>query len=560
MPEPAFAKGEGGTQVMKGRLLFHTLARLALGGALVLLGSLPRAQAAVVRTLVYHQITALPKSDPRIETGRGSLVLSRDGSRAAFTTSTRTGNPITILLHIWVVKADGTEPPREVDVYPALCDCGASVDISADGAKVVSTDGGQLRVANTGGGGAVKLGQVDGTIVQFRVTPDGSKVFFQVRADTAFRRDASSPAINMQRGVWRINADGSGLQQVAGPDRVATVVGRTADKIFTFDTNGPALGVSSDGARIVFGTHIGGEDALFACGGDGGSLRRLDLGRLDFINHAGISADGSTVFYDITPPPCCSTPSEAGVINFDGSNRRTLIKSDAFFPFRNSAGYPDGGDLVQLSDDGSKLLLGTTSILFDTTIDPATGKLRPPLQLGADSGGFTSDSPILVGNGLFRVTMNGEATRFLYISGDADGVRQLATLDLNPARLGGAPSIGAPKAEPASVRTDGRSNATVSAQVSVSGTIVKVSYIILRDGLRQAEPFGFGFGRMFDDGTHGDAVAGDGIFTSNELRAGSGAVVGPYTVRIKVEARASADRLAPRHATAVDIEPFAVTP
>src|SRR5260370_41689027 len=113
--------------------------------------------------------------------------------------------------------------------------------------------------------------------------------------------------------------------------------------------------------------------------------------------------------------------------------------------------------------------------------------------------------------------MNDSATRFLYIAADAKGVRQLATLDLNPASLDGAPSITSATVNPPFVLTKGRSTTSISAQVSASGTLDRVGYAILRSGLNDDQ---FGGGVMLDDGKNGDAKAGDGIFTNGNVNTG----------------------------------------
>jgi hypothetical protein len=88
--------------------------------------------------------------------------------------------------------------------------------------------------------------------------------------------------------------------------------------------------------------------------------------------------------------------------------------------------------------------------------------------------------------------------------------------------------------------------------------LVRVSSRILRDGLpddnNRTSPL-LDDGASAADPTAGDVTAGDGLFTSPGIYTDCCAVVGPRTVRIKAETLA-ADGL--RHATAVDVEPFAV--
>ena len=153
------------------------------------------------------------------------------------------------------------------------------------------------------------------------LTSDGSKVFFELGRDTTVR--GTNPSVRMERGIWVVNSDGTGLRQVVGPIQVASLLGTSPDKVFPFRTNGrPALEVSADGTRVVFSTAAEGE-RIFGVNSDGSGLHQL-IGPVDFVSHVGISADGSKVLYDVIAPPCCSSPNEAGVINYDGTGRRAL--------------------------------------------------------------------------------------------------------------------------------------------------------------------------------------------------------------------------------------------
>jgi Tol biopolymer transport system component len=485
----------------------------------------------IVRTMVYHEFTSLtaPFSD--------NPVMSANGTRAAFAVAPGTGDPATPN-RIFVVNTDGTGL-REVDFYTTLCFCGSDLDISADGSRVLSTDAVQLRIANADGSGARPLVTLDSNEIWWSdLTSDGSKVFFVLGRDTSVR--GTNPSVRMERGIWVVNSDGSGLRQVVGPSQVASVLGTSADKVFPFRTNGrQALEVSADGSRVVFSTAADGE-RIFGVNSDGSGLHQL-IGPVDFVSHVGISADGTKVVYDVIAPPCCSTPNVAGVINFDGSGRRALAVPSRSLP----NGFPGSRERLQLSADGSRLLLGSTGVLYDT----ATGA---PLQLAAAGGSFSSDPAVLVYDGMAATTMNDRATRFLYLTNaGSTGVRQLATLDLNPSSLGDAPTVSSTIVDPGFLLSQGRSGATVQAQISASQPVVRVSGVVLRNGLADpniAQPV------LLDDGRNGDATAGDSLFRGN-LSTDCCAEIGPRTVRIKAEVRASDGR---RHATAVDIEPFEV--
>src|SRR5260370_42190706 len=110
----------------------------ALTAALAVVGGVwcVRAQGSsastVLRTLVYHEITAA--SAPVDANGSAPPVLSASGNRAAFCLMSYTP---TRVAHIHLIDADGTGE-REVDAYPVSDVC-TGLDVSADGAKILST-------------------------------------------------------------------------------------------------------------------------------------------------------------------------------------------------------------------------------------------------------------------------------------------------------------------------------------------------------------------------------------------------------------------------------------
>lgn len=485
---------------------------------------------AVIRTLAYHEITSLTDG---VDSNNGIWpVLSENGERAAFTTATYSPE---LVVHIHVIDAEGTGQ-REVDSYKPLCYCSASADISPDGSKVVSTDGIQLRVANADGSGAGALLNT-GSIVGMKIIDNG-QVFFMVKGDTEVQ--GSSPKIPVQRGIWTINFDGSGLRQIAGPDQIAALLGVAADSV------SPAAGcfdLSSDGSRMVFAVYTEKRLCILGANSDGSGLHEFVFPKDYFwaINKIGISGDGPKMFYNILPNPCCSTPGEIGVFNFDGTGQRLLINATARLP----SGFPGSDDPITMSHDGSRLLLGSSGVLMDTE----TGEM---LALALRGGWWTSDPLLLVGDGMFRATMNKDASRILFVAADEKVIRQLAILDVNPASLGGAPDVYEARMPPPFVLTDGRSSSNITAKVTTTNTISRVSNAMLLRGMHDAN---VGEAVMLDDGTQGDLTSGDGIFSNNAIRANGDAVVGPRTVRIKAEVRGGDGK---RHATAIDIVPFAV--
>ncbi|MBA2597303.1 MAG: hypothetical protein H0V00_11845 [Chloroflexia bacterium] len=394
-----------------------------------------------------------------------------------------------------------------------------------------------------------------GEINAVRITGDGRTVVFRIYRDTTIRN--TSPSQPIARGIWVINADGSGMRQLVGPAEMGALLGVTPEEA-PFFGGSSGLDSSANGAQIVFtsltadvdpATGGGVREALFAVNADGAGLRRLLGPTSTFVQANAISGDGATVAY--VTLDFGTGLQEAGVIGFDGGGQRALTDSTSIHP-GTGANLPSG-ERIQLSQDGSRLLLGSTGLLYDT----ASGDV---LALGIGTPGFSTDPTPLVSDGLYRATMNAEATRMLSLFQPLGEPYQLSRLDLNPTELGGAPSVTDASLTPAFILTEGRSTALVSARVSTTtASIVRVSSRVLREALpddnTRTSPL-LDDGASATDATTGDVTAGDGLFTSAGIYTDCCAEVGPRTVRIKAEAQA-ADGL--RHATAIDAGPFQVS-
>ncbi len=107
----------------------------------------PSAAAQSGETYYYRQITNIDES---VTGSVGLPVLSSDGEVAVFADAPGSGDPATPN-RIYRIAADGSGL-AEVDSYTPKCFCGSWVDLSADGATIVSTDSMQIRVT-TGGNG-----------------------------------------------------------------------------------------------------------------------------------------------------------------------------------------------------------------------------------------------------------------------------------------------------------------------------------------------------------------------------------------------------------------------
>ncbi|HEY7031623.1 MAG TPA: hypothetical protein VH482_09865 [Thermomicrobiales bacterium] len=497
----------------------------------------PTPDKALAATLVYHEITAFSISP----TGGGeeAPILSDDGEHIAFGVAPGTEDPANPN-RIFVMNADGSGQ-HEVDSYTTYCYCGSMIDISADGGTVISTDSVQLRIADGASGDGRELIALDSNEINAaRISGDGTRVFFRVYRDTAIR--GSSPSQPVERGLYVVNADGSGLRQIVGPSDMEALGLPPTD---FFGSNSKTIDASTDGSHLIFGAYndpksAGEGNGLFGVDLDGSGLRDY-LGRVSFLLNGAISGDGSTVAYSVADE---SNVQRVGVVPFTGGSPRTLFDSTANFPVAQS-GIPDGGDRMQLSGGGGLALLGSSGVLADTE----TGDL---LALGVPGSTLIAGAVPLVGDGLYHATMDAQASRFLYSAGDAAGVLQLATVDRDPTDLGPAPLLTEASIDPPSVHAQGGSTATVRIRVASEGTLAGVGGRVLRDGLRDPN---MGEYVLIDDGSHGDSTAGDGEFTNDGIVADCCAASGPRTVRILAQVQGSDGK---RHATAIDVGPFAV--
>jgi hypothetical protein len=493
----------------------------------------PQTETVLGDTLVYHEITAFTTSPTG--TDEEAPIISDDGQHVAYGVAAGSGS--TDPNRIFEMNADGTDQ-HEVDSYQHSCDCGSMIDISADGSKVVSTDSVQLRIADGTGAGRELIALGSNEINGARISGDGTKVFFRVYRDTS-TRDTNQP---IERGLYVVNADGSGLRQIVGPKQMEALGLPPTD---FFGSNSRSIDASTDGSHIVFGDYNdpkegGVGNSLFGVNLDGSGLRN-ELGRVAFLLNGAISGDGSTVAYSFVD---ADNVQQVGVAPFAGGSPRKLIDSTANLPVANG-GIPGGGDRMQLSEDGKLALLGSSGVLADTR----TGAL---LALGVPAPTLANGAVPLVGNGLYQATMDSHADRFLYIAGDAAGIRQLAILDRDPADAGPSPRLSQATLDPATIQDQGNSAATVTVKVEHTGTLVGVGARVLYDGLNDPNAGDY---LLWDNGSNGDAAAGDGVYTNNGVRTNCCAVVGPRAVRIYAQVQGSDGK---RHATAIDVGPFAV--
>lgn len=469
----------------------------------------------ITRTLVYHQVLS-PASN--VDDGEG-LAFSRDGSRVVFAWDDGNGE------HVAVAKADGSGF-TEIESAPRF---GERFAISGDGALLTYGGSiGNLRIASTDGTTLAPrdLLTVDGRSPRFArdpSKPQSWKVYFVLKSDAG----------TMARGIYSVNADGSGLQLLLSASDVAALTGVTVDKIKPdgFDTSGSlSLDVSSDGTRFVSSwdntDYVSAQYAIAAT--TNGTTKTLVWKNTasDSVDQVALSGDGNTIVLRTT------NNYHMRSMRFDGSGVVDLGDSTI-----------DQADGWGLSDDGKLLVADCALVNTD-----GSGLV----DIGSFESGNVGGDPHLVSCTQARIS--GKGDRVLYVDNRANP-SYLATIDVDPASPGAAPGVSQLAISPSSV-SPGDPAATVGAKVTSTAAPGRVGSAILIAG-RQDTTGNCVSGNqvMYDDGTHGDQVAGDGIFTDNEIGIGSCAAAGARTVRVRAQVQASDGR---QHATVVDFGPFTV--
>ena len=511
----------------------------AAGGAVI--GSGPRlpvesapgaapAAPARLNTLVHHQVTL----DDAIA-GGVFPVISGSGNRIVYSHGARPSQ-------IYTIDFDGSNRRQVMETK----DIPTELDISDDGSRVmVHHVSREIYAANAAGGGEVKLAWTyDPEIVKARMTGNGALVFFLLGRD-ANLNDSSEVSL---AGLHVMSSGGGAPRHLVGQKELQALLGLPPNEGVAFR---PSLEVSADGSRVVFGvvaySSVNAGPKILVVNGDGSGLRVVAAGTEDSrggVGQVAITPDGRLVSYRIAS---WGPPQVTGIVNADGSGNRIITKSDG--PLR----YPDGniiGEPVTFTADGAWLQLGSTGLLI------ATDGSDRMYSLTATR---TGAGKVLLNGGMLRGTMSHTAQRYAYLCQDERNSQefrqrvQIATLEVNPPGLGGAPEIGAVTIEPPYIIPD-KQSATIKAAVTSGHPLVLVSKVPMRNGL--ADPT-VSSEILYDDGrTSGDETAGDGVFTSNRLFAQSNAEMGPRIIRVDAESRAEDAR---RHATAVDTAPIPVS-
>lgn len=486
----------------------------------------------VENTFTYTQITALTES--HVVGQDWQHVISDNGNKVAWY---RQSNP----KQVYVANADGSGQQSIVDMGT---DRLSQVDISADGTKVVYVGGpfaaGHIaNFINADGSGDVQLFALNELRMHtLKIAGDGSKAFFNIYTNA----NIASGGGPIERGVYSINLDGTGLTQVVGPADVAAVLGVSASDIGTFygGSNGPSIDVSYDGTEVVFMARNDVNNRHYVFTTNNGTTEIL--GPFLWVGAVGISPDGTKVAATINSS---DGNREGWVANYDGTGLQMIASNDDMFYFTNGNSQ---GDAISLTSNGSKVLFDSYPYLFNTD-----GSGHMNLMAGTIGGaGF----PMLL-DGMERPTMTSDGSRVLFSfrNHPLGAFYQLTVLDINPPTLGVCPTLSNFFWNPNGAAPGGQSSELRVTVTPALGTdsVWYAGNVALLDDVKDGTVFTATFS---DDGTSaGDQVAGDGVYTHNNVYAYSNAELGPRTMRYQSEVFAQDLKL---KATAVDVNTWYV--
>jgi hypothetical protein len=484
-------------------------------------------EAPIVRTLVYREFNVPPFG---MDVTSPHPVLSDDG-RIGVVGLARAGEPIRIsMLNIEQYSVE------EIDTYESICACQPVLAVAPQTDNAVSTDGVQIRAATPGFAGQARLALASPEIVDLLVT-DTASVLFLVARDTTTGEPDPANRRPIERGLWWLPLGGQ-PQQVVGPAQLAQALGTPREMLpVNFTEKGVrSLGLSR-GNDIVFMSVVPGGNQIYATNLAGAALRPLLVRPVANVLNSGLNADGSYAFFNVFRTEAEMVPRGyyAGVVSFDGSALEVLAADSERFP----AGFPNAtNQLLDIAEEIRTILLGNTGMLVGTE--------GAALQLSAAGGGGAPGLAPLAYDGMYRASMSSRQTRFLYIANDRQTGAfpplehtALVVLDYDPPTMPpGPPTIARVFVQPP----------LVFAEVLTQAPAVTVSLVALGAN-GQVDP-SIPALVMTDDGSGGDAAAGDTFYTTNAL-PGS-AAGGTHTLRIKAEI---ADANGRRFATAVDVEP-----
>lgn len=491
----------------------------------------------IIDTLAYTQISNV--TDIRL-TSR--IRTSAEGTKLIFTGNDKM---------VYTMYADGSQLKQVFDyaTFRGGCPCIALfIDISGDGSTILWTDGiNEIFTANFDGSNEREiatlipreppLADAEPKIpVPPRLTYDGSKVFF---FNVAGGKDKA--------GLYTIGSDGSELTKIFSyTDMSQNVFGMDGSEFNYNSAFTNYLDISDDGSRGIFATHNIDISAGHMIAFENSTLSLLrNYGPLftnkpTGIGQFSISRDGNRVAIPFRDGS--SSVEKIHIMDFNGENQVELP-----YIFTTNATF-------QLDSTGANIL--------STYHDPEFGGSDPfPISIINVDSSKILDLTLLEGNPQFNFrdarspVLNYNAKTVFFINGIVreDSLEQIWKLDINPDTLIDHPTISEVGFSPNYVLSDASNHSTITASVTPGkGNILYVNWDTFMEGCYVFRGLGTNgiFENLVDDGTSGDVIAGDRIYTRNDVCRDLLEPPAVLTIRIHADAG--------KYITSVDAIPFFV--
>ena len=387
----------------------------------------PLAAVSIYRTIVAHELTNFEHQrydeyyDPKI---------SGDGSRIVYCTFDRPNGHE----YLYLVNFDGSNPQLLKDkINGARSYFG--IHISNNGQRIVMLENNEVWVFQPGIAAPFSYipFSVTTALDSFTFNGNGSQIYFVIANDrTLYPSGEFVPC-----GVYRMNYDGTGVQRIISPQMLALASG---EDIAKFDTLNIGLSVSQNGARLALGAFDwhDGQEWLFTFGDQLRLLR--PKGPYSGIM---VSSDGSTL-----------------VANGGSSDPNTYVMTWEGVEVRVVPGETNCSHALQVTGNGSRFLMNCQG---SPMIDVATGSRE--LYLGRGSSQLPVNA--LMAGSMVNASMSSDGKRFAFNTNDAINYNQVATAEVDPLSLGGAPQISNPALNPAFLQSQFGSLADLSFNVAL---------------------------------------------------------------------------------------------
>lgn len=383
-------------------------------------------------------------------------------------------------------------------------------DITSDGRRVVwynAKEGIMMAASDASGRTSLPGGLKP---IALRISGDGSSIF----------------ALDYEKdGIFRLPPDGSDIKRVTTTANVSVANGVDENRNHW---RADSMDVSDDGRRIVFRFLW---DA-FALDVQSGRLRQFT----SYLNPedrslvtARISPDGNKVAY----------------LYYGGQKHFVAVQEWNGTPAATHDGLGPGMRDIEILADGS-VFGGWEFIRF----------LRPDGRTREEVLGF-AEAPMF--DNPYSATSTSDGRRIVFVaegvvSQDQGRGSQLFTVEVRPASISGFPTLREIRARPPFVPVDSSTTSTISVRAGEAPQLNMVYAFMTRENmlgydLNLARYSGDGW--LVDNGTRGDSMANDGVFTGNQftLRQYVTRPIEPGPLTLRVFARNKAGSM-----TVVDLE------